>query len=59
MTADSGGSIAIKGFNYQKAVIAYIVVTRSLHLDQTPLIFAQMAIYAAVPDVAHRQYFFD
>ncbi|NCB23084.1 MAG: DUF4297 domain-containing protein [Deltaproteobacteria bacterium] len=33
MTADSGGSIAIKGFNYQKAVIAYIVVHNYQHAD--------------------------
>lgn len=26
MTIDSGGAVAIKGFNYQKAVIAYIAV---------------------------------
>lgn len=26
MTIDSGGSVAIKGFNYQKAVIAYLAV---------------------------------
>lgn len=34
-------------------------VTRTLHLDQTPLIFAQMAFCRTVPDVAHRLYFFD
>ena len=33
MTADSGGSIAIKGFNYQKPVIAYIVVHNYQHAD--------------------------
>lgn len=33
MTLDSGGSIAIKGFNYQKAVIAYIAIHNYHHAD--------------------------
>lgn len=33
MALDSGGSIAIKGFNYQKAVIAYIAVHNYQYAD--------------------------